>query len=310
MIPGKEIPAEEEALISVLVEFSKPKTRIFELLYAEVQSFPTTLEFLAGKIVTSNLQSKEDLVATGIAVVQKLLVDQQSPGYESKIKEIMEGLWNVERWENYRHIGGSENSLQHSLRDCHLVLLLCKFEEEEGYTPDLGYLFPSFILHDMGEIDLGDTLYKDKTLSREREEYRRFCQLITFLSPQEQEKWRYYYLGQYIRFDAKTNEERFKDVTPSPLPILRELQSKYLHEGKIFDAAERLGYLLYAVHCFTTSKRIERIVPLIQVLRNQHKHLVRLSQELPGFGKYIYHRGVRSWTKTLWRSHEGLYLEE
>lgn len=299
--------APEEAHVAALVDLSRHHTRIFEVLRAEVKLFPATLGILTGEIISSNLQSKEDLVAIGTAVIEKLLLDQWNPSYELEIRKIMGGLWSVKRWENYRHIGGPENSLQHSLRDLHLVSLLCDLEKEDNSTPDLGFLFPAFTLHDMGEIGLGDTLYKDKTLEREQEEYKKFCQLITFLSPQEQEKWRYHYLGQYIRFPLEVSRERFKNTILSPLPILEELQTKYKHEGKIFDAAERIGYLLYAVHCFTNHYRID---PLIQVLRNQHHHLVRLSSELPSVGKYIYPPGVIRWAEDLLKRYEGLYQEE
>lgn len=299
----------EEAYLSALVLASRQHTNIFEVLREEVELFPTTLSILTGEIVSSDLQTREKLVATGMAVIEKLLVDRWNSGYEEKIREIMEGLWNIERWENYKHIGGSENSLQHSLRDLHLVSLFCNEERKKGSRPELGFLFNAFILHDMGEIGLGDTLYKDKTLKREREEYKRFCDLINFLSPREQKKWKYYYLGQYIRFPQEINRERFKNVSPSPLPILEELQRKYEHEGKIFDAAERIGYLLYAIHCFT--KPGDRsIEPLIQVLRNQHSHLVRLTPELSSVGRYIYTSGVINWAESLLKSFEGVYLEK
>lgn len=303
---GQEI-IPEEAHMAALVGLSRYETQVFELLRVEVELFPATLEILTGRIVSSDLQSKEELLETGAAVVERLLIDQWSPRYEFKVRGIMEKLWGVERWENYRHIGGSENSLQHSLRDLHLVSLISDLEEREGFTPDVDFLFRAFILHDMGEIDLGDTLYKDKTLKREQEEYEKFCQLISFLSPKERKEWRYYYLGQYIRFTPEASQERFRNMRPFPLPVLEELQERYEHEGKIFDAAERIGYLLYAVHCFTNR---HQIAPLIQVLRHQHRHLVRLSEELSSVGRYIYTPRVVSWAEDLLRNYEGVYLEK
>lgn len=307
MIYERQTVAPEEAHIAALVYLSRPYTGVLEILHAELELFPTTLAVLTGEVVTSDLQSKESLIETGTAVIRNLLVDQWSPNYELPVRVLMEGLWTIERWVNYRDIGGSENGLQHSHRDSHGVSLLCDLERKEGNNADKGFLFPVFFLHDMGEIGLGDTLYKDKSLSRERQEYENFCQLIGFLSPEEQDKWKYYYLGQYIRFDPEVNKERFENTIPSPLPILKELQEKYSYEGKIFDAAERIGYLLYAVHCFTDCYQID---PLIQVLRHQHQHLVRLSFELPSVGKYIYPQRVQSWAESLLERYEGFYLEE
>ena len=110
----------------------------------------------------------------------------------NSLEEILQTSLDMEksiRWKKYFKRGEArqENTLQHSYKASLLACIVLENEEEYcrnhglPVTFDKGLVLESVILHDLGEIEEGDTVYIDKTADGDRKEQNYFLALITSL---------------------------------------------------------------------------------------------------------------------------------
>lgn len=171
---------------------------------------------------------------------------------EEFITNSIRGLEDVIRWLPYTEMGVSkENDLQHSFSTVLLTILVLEILDES--PPPIKYdkykILACAALHDLGEINVGDTLYKKKTITSINNEIESYKRQISFFPDQLKFKLLGLYNTQLINFD----EIDFKDSE--------------VGNAIIFNFIERLGYLLFAVSEYKKSE--DNIILLVQVIRNQ-----------------------------------------
>jgi len=200
------------------------------------------------------------------------------------------------RWEKYVKAGEAmkENSLQHTYKGGLLGIMIMENEMKHSDKPFDAYLIlKALLLHDIGEIETGDVVYIDKSRGVEEKERDFFVQFVSCL-PED------------IRKPMKTAYDLQK-INKGLMNAPQELAEKYKLEAALFEATERLGYVIFAYREYARRNK-EKI--LVQVLRNQHHHLMRLAGELPGFGKVFYTGEMQSQIEGFLKGYDGQYIEE
>ena len=196
------------------------------------------------------------------------------------------GLSQVPRWGKYveRDQGARpQNSLQHP----YALVLLGKILLERlrrHVELDGELVMTALLVHDHGEGEIGhDTLYIDKTVGGDVQEYLAFVRRYRQLDYDVFEVFRRAFLLQFVlkRPEAFPFEAR---------EIMRVLRRDRYKEALAFEAIEYWDYVLYALeqYCERSNARI-----LVQVLRNIAPHLDRLAGQLPGFWARIRWSGRR-----------------
>jgi len=156
-------------------------------------------------------------------------------------------------------------------------------------------------MHDVGEGILGkDTPYIDKSVDRDLEEYLAFRRCYEVLDPVVFDRLHRAFLLQFAQKNPGTFPEDARR-------IMAEIVKKFPMETFAFDAIERWDYVLYALEQYH-ERGNEKI--LVQVLRNQVKHLNILANELPGFGDEIWTWELASWANVFLKAHEGKWIEQ
>lgn len=212
---------------------------------------------------------------------------------EERLSEAL-GLERVIRWQKYVKRGEArrENSLQHTYAAS--LLAIAVLENERRYSDFDPYLvLKGVIVHDIGEIQTGDTVYMDKSDGVDQQEY---CFFREFMSefPDSvrgglEEAYNLQHAGK--QWFSKMADRLGQEATL---------------EFKLFDAIERLGYVIFAYREYRNGN--EKI--FVQTLRNQHPHLVRLAMELPGFGKEFYSQMIQDSVEAFLKGYEGRYTEQ
>ncbi len=203
---------------------------------------------------------------------------------------------DVLRWEKYVKAdeARAENSLQHSYKASLLATRVLDNEKKHSNEAFDSYIvLKAIILHDLGEIETGDTVYIDKTGEGDKREYEFFKKLISSLPDDIKADL---YLAYNIQNAEKNN---ISDITT-------KLKEEYPVEIKLFEAIERLGYLVFAYREF---RREGKPKILVQTLRNQHNHLVRLANELPGFGSTFYTSETQDSVESFLKEYKGQFIE-
>ncbi len=199
----------------------------------------------------------------------------------------------VIRWKKYSDRGEArrENSLQHSYKASLLAKTI--LDNEIIYSPNIDrYLVLSATLvHDLGEIAVGDAVYIDKTEEKDKKEEDFFKKMISNLNPDLQKSFEEAYLLQ--------NPERQKNS------LAMAAKQK---EINLFEAIERFGYVIFAYREFKENEKGEKI--FVQTMRHQHRHLVRLAEELPGFGNVFYTPEIQKHVKEILKKYEGQFIEK
>lgn len=206
-------------------------------------------------------------------------------------------LQDVIRWKKYVNSEEAmkENSLQHSYKAALLALKVLENEKKYSEKPFDAYLvLKAIILHDLGEIEAGDTVYIDKNEEGEKHEYNFFRQLTSSLPEHIKKELHVAYHLQY------SNKPGFSDTSD-------KLNEEYPMEAKLFEAIERIGYVIFAYREYVRRNK-EKI--FVQVLRNQHTHLVNLAKELPGFGKIFYTEEMQHNIDEFLKGYDGKYIEQ
>lgn len=206
------------------------------------------------------------------------------------IKSIEHGLSEVIRWRKYTIDGAEiENDLQHSYSASLLAVLVIEAFESEGWHlgGDAYRILACTLIHDIGEIGIGDTHYIDKTAKKDMDEIRSFKQTTDCLPINIKNRILDIFLIQFMSDNSRISHD---------IELKEELNDRnnlgYKHIGRtnvrIFEAIERYGYLLYAFHNYKNRKDHSSKKLLVQVIRNQHNDLCRIADEFWPFKKHFY----------------------
>lgn len=139
-------------------------------------------------------------------------------------------------------------------------------------------------VHEIGEIDHGDTLYHNKKKDGHIAELKSFLSFLDSmpeLGTVNRKRFIESFLLQFatdssidfILFGLDTNIQ----------DIFEDLKDSRGFEAKVFNALERYDYFLYAFESFQVCKDV---VILTHVLRNQKHHLDRYVDEISQFNKF------------------------
>ena len=202
----------------------------------------------------------------------------------------------VTRWGKYFERGGcrKENTLQHSYKTSLLATII--LENEKKYQTDFDpyIVLKATVLHDLGEIEEGDTEYVFKTIQGDRREREFFGKLIKPLGQEIGE-------GLQKAYDIQTiGKKGFEEITGN-------MGEKYKKEALLFETIERYGYIIFAYRQYRRDGKEEI---LVQTLRNQHKKLKLLSERLPGFKEMFYTQRMHESIISFIKSYDGRYIEE
>jgi len=200
------------------------------------------------------------------------------------------------RWKKYvkRREAREENSLQHSYKASLLATIVIENEKKYSKEDFDSYLvLKATVLHDIGEIEEKDTVYIDKTDEGDRREHSFFQRFTSALPKHIKEKMD-------IAYDLQNSRK------PGFSKVSDRIRNVYPLEVNLFDAIERLGYVLFAYREFREgSPKI-----FVQTLRNQHSHLVRLAEELPGFERSFYPKFTQDKVEQFLKKYKGQWIEQ
>lgn len=216
---------------------------------------------------------------------------------ERFLRETIVGLESVSRWQPYVDAGSTpENDLQHSLSTVFLTILVLELLKQD--PPNIKYceyeVLACAALHDLGEINVGDTIYKRKNKSSVRREHESFTQQTLTLPAEIRERVRDLYMIQYQNGTTVTGSNIASDDTKKG-------------SGLVFEFIERTGYLLYAIGEYNRSKK--NIGLLVQVLRNQIEHIKRLLVLFPA-GRRIFSDALIEWMEGILESNRDKHIEK
>lgn len=210
------------------------------------------------------------------------------------LNSVNEGLEGIIRWEKYVKDGATpENDLQHSFSTVLLTILILEVLEQNppGFEYNKYKILACAALHDVGEINVGDTLYKYKNKVQVSKELDSFSSQVAAFPTPIKKSLKELYLLQY-----KPSDGIFSDNEPAHTN----------GEALIFEFIERSGYLLYAVHEY--EKNMANVKLLVQVIRNQKLPLLKLLDELPA-GRNIFTDDFLSWMDSILEEHQNEYIE-
>ena len=213
------------------------------------------------------------------------------------------GLDEVLRWKKYvdKDQGTRpQNSLQHSLSITILGSMV--IEELRPYVEiDSGLLITCLAVHDVGEgILKKDTLYIDKTVEGDLEEYQAFRHQY---EPLDRELFDRLHRAFLLQFALK-NPRIFPGDARE---IMAHLAEEFLLEALMFSAIEQWDYVLYAIEQYH-DRGNEKI--LVQVLRSQIGPLNAFAEEIPGFKAKIWTPEISSWATSFLVPYEGKWIEQ
>lgn len=214
-------------------------------------------------------------------------------------------LPQVIRWSKYSNNndeGGArvQDSLQHSYSLTILgKIVIYKLREYAVINESL--LLTALLVHDHGEGEIKkDTLYIDKTVEGDVDEYIAFQKRYKALDSELYQEFERAFL---LQFSLK-NSTAFPESARS---IMSNLAVQNRNECLIFDIIERLDYILYAFEQYVDRGNVKI---LVQTLRHQMSHLDRLSLDVTGLGEVIWTPLTRESFESFLRQYEGLWVEQ
>ncbi len=203
-------------------------------------------------------------------------------------KMLQDGYRNVPRWKGYRDVNPNlqlQTNLEHQNSLNMLFISALPVIGDSELSRSL--LIQASLLHELGEVDNGDTLYHLKTEEKHLKELLSFDEILikclSFLEPKLIDAYRRPYILQHV-----VNGSVNFSGHPWAEEMLISAREKYLSEGQVFDALERLDYVFYALRCFQGCKDV---VILKHVYCNQVKRLDGYAKTIQGFNKW--------WTKDM-----------
>jgi hypothetical protein len=211
------------------------------------------------------------------------------------LRDTVAGLAGVERWKPYVDAGAApENDLEHSFSMVPWSIIVLELFDQD--PPDIAYnkyeVRACAALHDMGEIGVGDTLYRQKNHSRIEQNRVSHLHQILHLFGAITSRVYMLYVAQYGH--------------PAGLRDEGEAAYSYTSNSLGFEFLERTGYLLYAAGEYQASGK--NIPLLVQVLRNQLARLEELLDILPA-GRRIFTDPVLEWMTDMLRQSSGTHFD-
>ncbi len=213
-------------------------------------------------------------------------------------------LEKVRRWTNYQTSSGSrsQTTLAHTASIQLVAQVVLEAERRHGiHEIDAAMVLGALAVHDIGEVvcaEIGhDVVYDQKTAASDAEELVAFNKLIETFPAHLRDMFLDHFLLQFVdkntNFDEKSRER------------IERLSTENRTEAAIFEAVERMDYLLYALHEYNTKGNL-RI--LVHTLRRSHEKLRALSEILPGFAT-IYDSEVTLWAERHLENYKGVTEE-
>lgn len=214
------------------------------------------------------------------------------------LQQVHDGLIPIQRWLKFAMKGlfRKQSSFEHSFDTGLLAILV--IEKIAPYYPNMDKyaLLACANLHELGEIkfrstDPGDVLWENKQdnndhILQELDVFFRLMKLtlddddLTGLVLQK-------YLLQYLD-NPKVKELLIQD--PRVLSYNKYAISGYAFEAEVFDAIEKLGYVLDVIRQHDLKPK-KSFPLLLKVLHNQYQKLYQYSQEIQGFD-YFYSEDI------------------
>jgi len=213
------------------------------------------------------------------------------------LQQVHDGLMPIQRWLKFASKGlfRKQSSFEHSLDTGLLAILV--IEKIAPYYPNMDKyaLLACANLHEFGEIKLrltdpGDILWEDKQTDNNHilQELDVFFRLLKFtLDDDLTSLLLRKYLLQYLD-NPKAKELLIRD--PRVLSYNEYAISGYTFEAKVFDAIEKLGYVLDVIRQYDLTPK-KSFPLLLKVLHNQYQKLYQYSQEIQGFD-YFYSEDI------------------
>lgn len=210
------------------------------------------------------------------------------------VKSIETGLSEVIRWKKYTIEGAEiENDLQHSYSAALLAVVIIEAFEVEGWHlgKNAYRILACTLVHDIGEINTGDTHYINKTAKKDLHEIRSFAEIIDNLPNNIKNNIFDIFLTQFRSDNSRLlHSSGLDDLSKE---VISNHGSIGQIDAKLFEAIERYGYVLYAFYNYKKNKDFNSEKLLIQVLRNQHRELCRIANEFGPFKKYFYPQNIQ-----------------
>lgn len=141
-----------------------------------------------------------------------------------KIENVLNFIMEIEKLKNvYRKsrpigIERYENSAEHSWHVCISALMLKDFTDEDI---NIERVIKMLLIHDLGEIDIGDTIiYESETKELKEREARAVERILGFLSRDKREE----YMALWHEFESgKTSDSKFAKAVDRVPPLLQNL---------------------------------------------------------------------------------------
>ncbi len=133
-------------------------------------------------------------------------------------------------------------------------------------------------VHELGEVDNGDTLFHNKTPDKHLRELLSFEEIVSrmdFVNTFHKDMLREAFILQFVT-DKKVTFEGH----PWAERKLENARFEYFEEGQVFNALETLDYVLYAIHGYRVCGDV---VILKHIYSNQVEILDQYSVTIPGF---------------------------
>lgn len=155
----------------------------------------------------------------------------------------IEQLKNVVRGTRPIGLNRYENSAEHSWHVCLSALMLKDYADEDV---DIDRVIKMLLIHDLGEIDAGDTIiYKSETDEVKKEEEAGITRVLGLLGEAVAEE----YLTLWHEFEsAKTADSRFARAIDRVPPLLHNLygeghswKTHNIPKEKVFEVNKRIG---------------------------------------------------------------------
>ncbi len=207
----------------------------------------------------------------------------------------------VIRWSKYVKANPSlrrQSTVEHSWSISFLgYAVISMIKPHLKFAIDGELLMGAITVHDMAEGMLGrDVLYLEKTEEKDRDEYLAFMEQTKALPRAMRESLEEAFLLQFAL-------KRPKCFPAAAQAVMERLAAEKTIEASLFDAIERLDYLMYALECYRHHK--DKVV-IDAVFSNQLAKLDQHALYTPGFS-YVWkpedQRRFRDLQLRLRRSH-------
>jgi 5'-deoxynucleotidase YfbR-like HD superfamily hydrolase len=189
---------------------------------------------------------------------------QKRGSLQKWLTRLTQQIASVWRWKHYEHTN-KQNVLEHTLETALLTQIVIALERQLGnFKFDTYRLLASAINHDLGEGIIGDVAYGIKNDPR----------IKKHIETIEKEEFRKLFDHLGLSVNAMTMVAEAFDYS-----FVLQDESETV-EGRLFNAIERLGYVLFALRELESPDRKH----FVGVLKNHHGELLKYSKEFISIG--------------------------